>query len=121
MAVSVDKTYLVTHFPEFSDVDEARITALNDTAKLYMNEDCFGDAAQYALALMIAHILKLGEQAGSGPVTSEKVGDLSRGYAKPSISNWALTSYGQEFEMLAKMKCRGKMFVPSHETPPVNY
>lgn len=121
MAVSVDKAYLVIHFPEFSDVDDARITALNDTAKLYMNEDCFGDAAQYALALMIAHILKLSEQAGSGPVTSEKVGDLARSYGKLNISNWALTSYGAEFEILAKMKCRGKMFVPSYDSPPVHY
>lgn len=112
MAVSVDKDYLILHFPEFSSVDATRVTNLNPTALLYVSEDCFGTAAKYALALMIAHILKLGEQAGSGPIKSEKVGDLSRSYGGLNISNWALTSYGQEFEMLAKMKCRGKMYVP---------
>jgi hypothetical protein len=121
MAVSVDKAYLVLHFPEFSDVDETRITSLNPTGLLYVSEDCFGDAAQYALALIIAHIIKLGEQAGSGPLKSEKVGDLSRSYGDIKISDWSLTSYGAEFEMLAKMKCRGKMFVPSYDSPPVHY
>lgn len=111
MAVSVNKAYLILHFPEFSDVDEARITALNPTGLLYVG-DCFGDAAQYALALIIAHILKLGEQSGSGPIKSEKVGDLARSYGDLKISDWALTSYGAEYEMLAKTRCRGQMYVP---------
>jgi hypothetical protein len=110
MAATVDKAYLILHFPEFSDVDETRINDLNATARLYVSE-CFGDAEKYALALMIAHILKLGDMAGLGPVKSEKVGDLSRSYGELKVSDWALTSYGQQYEGLAKDRCRGTKFV----------
>lgn len=112
MAVSVDKDYLTLHFPEFSGVDEQRVLDLNPTGLLYVDEDYFGDAAQYALCLIIAHILKLGEQAGSGPIKSEKVGDLARSYGEIRISDWALTSYGAEFVMKAKERARGGLYVP---------
>jgi len=107
----VTKEYLVAHFPEFNSADETRIGTLNDTAARHASESVFGDDTRYARMLIIAHLMKLGDLQGSGAVVSEKVGDLARSYASPSQKDFAQTSYGQQFDELARRKARGSTFI----------
>jgi hypothetical protein len=110
----VDKDYLVLHFAEFSVEEESRVTALNDTALLFVDEGVFGTKARYALALMIAHMLKLSQLQGSGAADSVSVGNVSEHYSTPQIkSSMGLTTYGQMFETIAKQKsvCSRSLFI----------
>jgi hypothetical protein len=110
----VDKDYLVLHFAEFSVEEESRITALNETALLFVNEGVFGSKSRYALALMIAHLLKLSQLQGSGAVDSISVGNVSEHYSTPQIkSSMGLTTYGQMFETIARQKsaCYRQLFI----------
>lgn len=111
-APAVTKAYLASIFPEFAGQDEAVVTALNAPAGFYVS-DGFGDQAQYAKALVIAHLLKLNELAGGGPVTSERVGALATTQASLDTKNaWMMTSYGMLYRQLARAKGLGlPMFV----------
>jgi len=66
--IGCDREFLILHFPEFDteQVTESRVRALNDTANIYVNEGVFGVSYRYALALFIAHILKLSQNEGNG-------------------------------------------------------
>lgn len=105
MAVTVTKEYLAFIAPEFCDMDQRRLDVLNATADCYVSEAVFGDCAMQAKAYVIAHQAKLGDNEGSGPTTSEKVGDLARGSAGPGSNSkdWELTSYGKQFLRLARI------------------
>lgn len=112
MAVTVDKEYLILHCAEFSKESEGRIDDLNATAELLINEGVFGDMTRYARMLYIAHLLKLSLLQGSGNVTAEKVGDLSRSYASPADGAvLSMTSYGVELKKIQRIKARGQLFV----------
>lgn len=114
MVTPVDKEYLVLLFPEFENAtkySEARIEALDEMASIYASEAGFGDDTRHARRLIIAHFLKLADLQGAGAVVSEKVGDLARSYASPGQEKFAQTSYGKEFEELAKRKARGSTFI----------
>lgn len=112
MAEAVTKAYLVLHFAEFADETEIRITDLNETAELLIKESVFGDMTRYARMLYIAHLLKLSLLQGSGGVTAEKVGDLSRSYASPADGAvLSMTSYGVELKKIQRIKARGQLFV----------
>ena len=112
MAVTVDKEYLVLHCAEFAGENEGRINDLNETAELVVNEGVFGVMTRYARMLYIAHLLKLSLLQGSGSVTAEKVGDLSRSHASPAEGPiLSMTSYGVELKKLQRIKARGKLFV----------
>lgn len=98
MATTITKTKLVSIFPQFANVAEARVTAVNPYAAHYVDADTFGDREEYGQLLMVAHIIALGDQRGSGPLTATKVGDLARSYANPATQEWlGQTSYGVEF------------------------
>jgi hypothetical protein len=103
---AVNKEYLVLHFAEFADVDPERITALNETALLFVEEGVFGTKSRYALALMIAHMLKVSSFEGAGgPIISQSVGDLSETFAAPQgKSGLENSSYGQEYMRIARQK-----------------
>lgn len=112
MAETVDKEYLLLHCAEFAQETEGRIDDLNNTAELVINEDVFGDLTRYARMLYIAHLLKLSDMQGSGSVTAEKVGDLSRSFAAPSDQDiMSMTSYGVELKKIQRIKARGQLFV----------
>ena len=91
--------------PELSAMPSTVVDALNPVGLIYVSEDVFKDASQYALALAIAHFYVLGQMKGSGPVTSASVGDLSTAFAALPTDQGALrmTSYGQRLRDLGRM------------------
>lgn len=104
---AVTKEYLVTLFSEFVNSDSERVIALNDVALLFVEEGVFGDKSRYALACMIAHMLKMSDMQGvGGPVIAHSVGDISESFARPDKvdSTLSLTSYGQEYRRIARQK-----------------
>lgn len=110
----VDKAFLTLHFEEFANVEADRIDQLNTTAALFVDEGVFGTKARYALALFIAHMLKVSMMKGSGGVTWASAGGVSESYATPDIKNsMHLTSYGQEYERIARKKsvCNRPLFI----------
>lgn len=111
----VTKEYLVLHFEEFSAVDHDRVDALNETALLFVDEGVFGTKARYALALMVAHMLKTSAMSGvGGPIQSQSVGDISESFAVPQIkSSLQSTAYGQEYLRIARQKsvCARPLFI----------
>jgi hypothetical protein len=102
--VTVDSTYLFSIFPELSAVPVAVINALNPVARFYVSASLFGDAAQYAMALIIAHFIKLDQLKGMGPTTSDRVGALATSFqALPTEQAMGMTSYGLRFLEFARM------------------
>lgn len=93
--------------PELVSESTARIDLFITIAKLRNSESVWGDKYDYAVALDACHELTMANRTGSGgPITSEKVGDLSVGYGsfqsgKNQIS-YDLTSYGQMYINLRK-------------------
>lgn len=102
--LTVSSAYFNSVFPELASTPAATVDALNAPCRVYVSEAKFGDSGQYALALVIAHNIALGMTKGGGPVTSERVGDVSVGYAAlPTTTAMHMTSYGQRFLELARM------------------
>lgn len=122
MAVNTD--YIKLLFPELSgvvDEQEDRVKAYIDIAATRVNRCVFGSKADYAHALMTAHMLvSLGLSAvategggGAGPVTSEKIGDLAVSYgdltSNESFNGFGTTKYGIEFINLQRSVLKGPM------------
>lgn len=101
--MTIDYAYFVAHFPEFAVPSgdqpalQTRIDILTETAMLYVNEAKWGDAAKFAEALYVAHLMKSGENT-DGHKTSERVGDLAETFSEDTKLDG--TSYGQEFRRL---------------------
>jgi hypothetical protein len=89
-------TYLGYIAPEYGHIDAERFAALKSIAETFIDEKVFGNTTSYAVALYIAHMLKLGERTGNGAVTSERVGDISRTYDS-GTRGLGETSYGRLF------------------------
>lgn len=95
-------------FPEFASQSDSRINLFLDQASLSINLGVWPPAkADVARAYLAAHLLATVGRGGtgpSGPVTSERVGDLARTYAAPAGggSPYSSTAYGQEFERLRR-------------------
>lgn len=117
MAVTpVDKEYLTLHFKEFDtdETNEVKLSALNDTAAMFLAESVLGDKTRYARLLFIAHMLKMSINEGNGPVVSRKVGDLAESYANPFsgsaggfMGGLKQTGYGQALEELIRIHGKG--------------
>jgi hypothetical protein len=91
-------------FPELTGTPEPVVTALSDVALNYVSEGVFQRASQYALALVVAHFVKLDQMAGGGSVTMDKVGDIqTQQAALPTDVAMKMTSYGIRFLELARM------------------
>jgi hypothetical protein len=95
-------------FPEFSAVADPRVQMFLDDAALSVNVSLWGNKADLGIAYLAAHLLTMDNRGGngaSGPVTSEKVGDLQRSYAAPQGTLdpvYAATNYGIQFLRLRK-------------------
>lgn len=115
--LAADPSYVKALFPEFSTVSDVRIQALIDIANLSVNQKVWGSSYAPGIAYLVAHLLKrsgaaAGVSGGSsqaGTVSSEKVGELQRSYATPSVSSasaedalLATTSYGIEYLRLRR-------------------
>lgn len=107
MAVSFTKAQLAARFPEFASETEARVQAMLTMARDFVDETAMGAKATTALMLYTAHLLAsttAGLAGKAGPVTAERVGDLSRSFGSPSADSNDLktTTYGQLFLKLAR-------------------
>lgn len=119
MTVAVDNTFMDSIFPELAPTAPAVITALNPMAATFANPQFFGDSAQLAMALVIAHWLTLGSWSGGGAVIQDKIGDLMRAQAAlPVDTSMRMTSYGLRFLSLARIKQLPSMFVGGVSTTP---
>ena len=75
-----------------------------ELAKLDVKECTYGDNYNQAVALRVLHNCEIDARNGSGgSITSEKEGQLSRGFGA-TVSSGALgdTSWGRELEQLTK-------------------
>lgn len=110
--MAVTPASVVETAPELASEDPARIQRFIDIAKPYVNLNTWGAAKyDYALELFTAHLLTTaltstttGGSSGGGLVTSEKVGDLSIGYAVAAAApdTLATTKYGSLFLQLRR-------------------
>ena len=108
--------------PEFTATSEDTISGVFELVGPMVSETKFGKLYPQAIAYLAAHwlawqalIASAGSSNGAttaGRITSEREGDLSRGYADNSRSpnaggsffdNLERTSYGLEFKRLARM------------------
>ena len=89
--------------PETLNLDQGRVDIHVDLAEAQTGP-VFGDARNHAVALLAAHTLTLGQRRGaSGPITSEKEGDLARSYATQAMAHGLdATSYGAELLRLRR-------------------
>lgn len=104
MAVSAND--IRDHFAEFSDLSDTVITRWKEQAERRVNLDQWGEKADDAILWLTAHLLKIqqalacGMTPPPGPVTSQRVGDLSVAYKVPGRMAdrfLASTAYGQYY------------------------
>ncbi len=98
--ISFTKSQLVARFPEFANEADARVANLLTMARDYVDETVLGSRAMTGLMLYTAHLLsstKASAAGKTGPIISEKVGDLSTTYAGPQGKTNSLqsTTYGE--------------------------
>jgi len=104
MAVTPKDVKNVALSGEFDDLKNSAIQIYLDMAVRCVDETVWGDKADDAIKLLTAHYLTLATREGaSGPVTSEKVGDLQTNYGQSqSDSELASTSYGTMYLQMKK-------------------
>jgi len=101
--MTVDVTYLGNIVPEYVSIDSGRFAALLPVAQSFVDQSgSWGDLTDYATALMVAHLAKIGDNLGSHAVNLEKDGNESANYYIPpmqsgSDAGLAQTPYGLEF------------------------
>jgi hypothetical protein len=116
--MTVNKDYIVALFPEFANEGEDRINALLPVISMQVNANVFGVKTDYATALLLCHTLKIsptvgGASGSGGPVTQERIGDLSRSYGQVDSSAgygaYGNSPYGILFAQLRAQCVRGPM------------
>ena len=115
----ITSDYLIQLFPEFASVDGDRLAAFLKITDMQINPCIWKTKADYAQALLTAHILKSaglgtnGPSGAGGPVTQEKIGDIEQGYGqwdyKEGFGGYATTAYGILFINLRKQTVRGPL------------
>ncbi len=80
------------------------LTTMIEYAEEQLDEDCYGEKYNNAVALLVLHLYALNDRGGSGgPVTSEKEGQLSRSFAATaSAASYGDTSWGRELQTLSR-------------------
>lgn len=119
MFISLSVAEFLARYPEYSTVNPLTIQAWLDDAQAEL-----GDAwdfnvllkrkAQGYLAAHFGFYFGKGGTSPSGPVTSQKVGDVQESYGASTLANeYALmnTQYGQEFIRLRRSVIFGAKFV----------
>lgn len=103
--------------PEFDSVDSRDLTYWLAQASAVVTVDAWGELTSFAHATLASHYLKLAgkgsdSSTGTGPVTSERVGDVSVSYAAAAVSaegDLGTTHYGRRY---LDLQCkRGELFV----------
>ena len=101
---SVDITYLGQIAPEYASFsDTNRFNTLKTIADEIVSATVFGEQTNYAVALTIAHMLKMGELRGiGGELEKEKIGDEEYQYSSMGNNSTFVTGYSKELERLKK-------------------
>lgn len=98
--------------PELSSIaaDDGRWAKFIAFAELQMNAAIWGDLLPVGAAYLVAHMMTASKGqavAGTfGPVTSQRVGDISQTFAAPSggiIGAFSSTTYGGEYHRLVRI------------------
>lgn len=97
-------------FTSFSEETDSRIEIFLTDAALSISSDKFGLFYDLAIYNLAAHLLTMASRGGgaAGPVTSERVGELARGYAAPpnsdkmNFGSLASTPFGMEYERIRR-------------------
>ncbi len=91
--------------PELATTIPATQTALLAYVNAKIDDDTWGDtlSADMGRAYYAAHLATLAKRRGSGPITQEAVGQLSRSYGPTGVPGaLGMTSYGAMYELLAR-------------------
>ena len=110
-----------TRFPEFSAVDDTRISLFIEDAEAEMSESAWGTLYSKGLAYLTAHLLTIGTKTGAGNsapsnvLQSHSVEGVSESFAVPSMSEYnstlSSTSYGAEYVRLRRLISAGALSV----------
>lgn len=108
--MSVTAASIKALFPEFAAESDPRVDLFIGFAQNSISALVWGTLTDQATSYLTAHLLARANAggAGGGPVTSEKVGDLARGYGQlggktaDSIGELGLSSYGIEYARLRR-------------------
>lgn len=101
---------VVNLVPEMSAIASTSAQdALLTFASLQVDPCAWGDLADYGVIYLAAHLAKIGLLRGGGAVTEQQVGQMSKSYATVQgiTGSLGLTSYGAEFEDLARRASLG--------------
>lgn len=112
MAVAWSDVVLIA--PNLSTISTAAQTFYLAESLRQIDADVWGEFATVGQIYLAAHMATLGQGSGSGPVTSETLGAMSRSYAVPMWlqSSLALTRFGAEYERLLRLAVAVPAFVP---------
>lgn len=88
--------------PAFAALSNAAQTAYLSTAIALCNAAAWGTLLNIGIVYLAAHLAKLGLLKGTGAVTQEALGQMSRSYAQVQglKGSLGLTSYGAEYKRL---------------------
>ena len=107
--MSITPSSVKTLFSEFSSVDDSLVQSYIDIAINYVNLSFWGSSRfDFIHSLMTAHLMKLNgadsSSTASGPVSSERLGDISVSYAVNSVnqSDFSSTKYGAQIIQLRR-------------------
>lgn len=115
--MAVTTVELLAIAPEFSSESSTRLNAFLDIARLFVNPRTWGNKTDTGVIYYAAHLLSTtptatgstGATTTRGPITQEKVGDISTSYGGASTTvssstrtSFSASSYGQIFEQMMK-------------------
>lgn len=103
MSITWDNVVAIA--PELVSADIATQTVLLAFVNRTIDDDTWGTTADadFGRAYYAAHFATIARRRGTGPITSEAVGALSRSYGITGVPGaLGMTSYGATFEMLAR-------------------
>ena len=103
--MSITLSFLGYVAPEYVSLDAARFAILLPIAEEFIDDTLWGDKADYGVAMILAHMVKVSERNGKGgAVSSEKIGNYAVTYADnlQHDSELGSTSYGQEYLRVRK-------------------
>lgn len=115
--MSVTTVELLAIAPEFSAESPTRLNAFLAIARLFVNPRTWGTKTDTGVIYYAAHLLSTtptatgatGATTARGPISQEKVGDISTSYSaggstttSSTRTSFSASSYGQIFEQMAK-------------------
>lgn len=99
----IAKTDVLLVAPELSSISDLQWDFFIAYAYAQMSPNAWGDLLDFGARYLAAHLATVTSRRGNaGGVASESVGSVSRSFAAPSGSDLNSTSYGSEYQRLAR-------------------